>query len=228
MWRKTARLIPARAGNTRIRAAGSASRSAHPRSRGEHWKFTMALVPAPGSSPLARGTHFQQGGDFARRRLIPARAGNTAPRPAQAPRGSAHPRSRGEHISSSAVTSPVAGSSPLARGTHVESVGRQPPVRLIPARAGNTANARIQITPSSAHPRSRGEHATVKLRYGVPPGSSPLARGTRFADIFRAALFRLIPARAGNTSGFSYLPCTYPAHPRSRGEHRRLLTLTSR
>ena len=179
MWRKTARLIPARAGNTRIRAAGSASRSAHPRSRGEHWKFTMALVPAPGSSPLARGTHFQQGGDFARRRLIPARAGNTCESRIACVASSAHPRSRGEHSECRCAMISVSGSSPLARGTLRMGFCAIFLARLIPARAGNTSFRFGSVRFPTAHPRSRGEHLFFAYWTSCGVGSSPLARGTR-------------------------------------------------
>ena len=75
-------------------------------------------------------------------------------------------------------------------------------------------------THAGAHPRSRGEHATVKLRYGVPPGSSPLARGTCDGEAQVRGSTRLIPARAGNIDWFFTLTLTQAAHPRSRGEHR--------
>ena len=49
------RLIPARAGKTRIYGAGGATPKAHPRSRGENWPPTRIKQLSTGSSPLARG-----------------------------------------------------------------------------------------------------------------------------------------------------------------------------
>ena len=50
------RLIPARAGNTAVRRSLSFACSAHPRSRGEHFKVSLPNAFGCGSSPLARGT----------------------------------------------------------------------------------------------------------------------------------------------------------------------------
>ena len=50
---------------------------AHPRSRGEHDMAALTLSCACGSSPLARGTHSIAAQLVGRKRLIPARAGNT-------------------------------------------------------------------------------------------------------------------------------------------------------
>ena len=52
-----------------------------------------------------------------------------------------------------------------------------------------------------------------------PPGSSPLARGTRADRDSRTDGSGLIPARAGNTQLAVADPVAKRAHPRSRGEH---------
>ena len=95
------------------------------------------MIPA-GSSPLARGTHLHEGGGHGDRRLIPARAGNTALTGTRSPTFTAHPRSRGEHAFEKATGYDVFGSSPLARGTPGYTAGVRGSRRLIPARAGNT------------------------------------------------------------------------------------------
>ena len=92
-------------------------------------------------------------------------------------------------------------------------------IRLIPARAGNTTRASPSLVPSSAHPRSRGEHQLLDLCRSRNYGSSPLARGTLIALIGSVLVLRLIPARAGNTPGLSPPRRQWSAHPRSRGEH---------
>ena len=113
------RLIPARAGNICWRSHDGISRTAHPRSRGEHGFHHCHAKGAGGSSPLARGTSCavcQK--QFSRL---------------------AHPRSRGEHCHNRRIGCLSCGSSPLARGT---LSGRRVPavlIRLIPARAGNIA-----------------------------------------------------------------------------------------
>ena len=73
----TARLIPARAGNTNSAGSKPSRAAAHPRSRGEHEPCANVPVSLAGSSPLARGTQFKQMPTEYGLRLIPARAGNT-------------------------------------------------------------------------------------------------------------------------------------------------------
>ena len=172
-----------------------------------------------GSSPLARGTRDPAFDAGRGPRLIPARAGNTRGTSARSCGGAAHPRSRGEHVLAGAVAPPRVGSSPLARGTPFSIPSHHKKHRLIPARAGNTY---LIITPNSmtaAHPRSRGEHWVEDDDENIYRGSSPLARGTRVPPYSETQTYRLIPARAGNTTGGRKPRCYWAAHPRSRGEH---------
>ena len=110
-------LIPARAGNTTIVRRRFHLPGAHPRSRGEHLDEFNSQLTLEGSSPLARGTHVHQIWSRFRAGLIPARAGNTNCSLTACPLRGAHPRSRGEHLSSAMGELAGWGSSPLARGT---------------------------------------------------------------------------------------------------------------
>ena len=132
----------------------------------------------------------------------------------------AHPRSRGEHAASTIEQAQARGSSPLARGTYHRHAVHSRRRRLIPARAGNMSRASAARVFMAAHPRSRGEHVQGERGAGLHGGSSPLARGTSAAPIFRAWLPRLIPARAGNIEGSETPRRFSSAHPRSRGEHK--------
>ena len=136
--RRRGRLIPARAGNTTGDYRISFDNAAHPRSRGEHAGTDASAASRAGSSPLARGTQERYCEQIARRRLIPARAGNTGMRLMDWRRSSAHPRSRGEHPDMSKPAPTLYGSSPLARGTRNGVSFCRMNIRLIPARAGNT------------------------------------------------------------------------------------------
>ena len=151
---------------------------AHPRSRGEHLGGDLNQEGDGGSSPLARGTWDKPNKTSICPRLIPARAGNIPGHPSATAATPAHPRSRGEHTSERTSTSTVSGSSPLARGTYIVRVCAVFVQRLIPARAGNISLRGASQTPSSAHPRSRGEHQPYLYQIGQYLGSSPLARGT--------------------------------------------------
>ena len=172
------RLIPARAGNIPYPSPNAAERTAHPRSRGEHSGVRANLHYGDGSSPLARGTFVPLDNNIDSARLIPARAGNIEPKIAPLRYGTAHPRSRGEHVTLDHCSPVSGGSSPLARGTWQAQARVWFPVRLIPARAGNITKTSVLFLEVQAHPRSRGEHARVHLQ------ALPNAR--------------LIPARAGN------------------------------
>mgnify|MGYP000852211639 CR=1 FL=1 len=176
------------------------NRTAHPRSRGEHFAHKMQVANARGSPPLARGTHVVDAWSKGHERLTPARAGNTGKGYTTHSGRAAHPRSRGEHQACSLRASRLIGSPPLARGTHSPPPPSSQRRRLIPARAGNTRLLKHLSRRAQAHPRSRGEHCLNRL------------------DGF--LFFRLTPARAGNTIGIGPDHRNDAAHPRSRGEHR--------
>ena len=111
------------------------------------------------------------------------------------------------------------GSSPLARGAHTESAGGRLCLRLIPTHAENIGTPQLRNGGRSAHPRSRGEHSVNDKTVIDWKGSSPLTRGTRFADVADDGQFGLIPVRAGNISSPSQPSRLAAAHPCSRGEH---------
>mgnify|MGYP006899962460 CR=1 FL=1 len=70
-----------------------------------------------------------------------------------------HPRVRGEHACLNRSATATRGSSPRARGTPLDALDLVHRVRIIPACAGNTAQAGRQRAPRADHPRVRGEHA---------------------------------------------------------------------
>ena len=64
----------------------------------------------------------------------------------------------------------------------------------------------------------RGERGAAHVLGVVGGGSSPHARGTRFAAAHNVPLCRFIPACAGNASSGSRPPGDAAVHPRMRGE----------
>ena len=217
-------LIPARAGSTADGRHLGRGERAHPRSRGEHEVHFDAGGVYNGSSPLARGAQPGLRGELLRLRLIPARAGSTWAGSPRSTGSRAHPRSRGEHKAAAASGREVHGSSPLARGAHRGVVLALVGAGLIPARAGSTTSTRRRPSTPRAHPRSRGEHLGSSRRLAVVPGSSPLARGARSGGPDGVPRARLIPARARSTPVPSRTTPAWWAHPRSRGEHRDILS----
>ena len=73
-----------------------------------------------------------------------------------------------------------------------------------------------------AHPRSRGEHRKAAEAYADAQGSSPLTRGALSWRTSWVTALGLIPAHAGSTPCAGLEPAECPAHPRSRGEHKRV------
>ena len=98
--------------------------------------------------------------------------------------------------------------------------------RFIPARAGNTCSTRSASIPWPVHPRPRGEHLISLMRLLIPFGSSPPARGTQPWGGRLLDLLRFIPARAGNTPDRISRYARLPVHPRPRGEHNSVRTLS--
>ena len=110
------RIIPARAGFTSRPGAGSHGARDHPRSRGVYRPLASGPPRCGGSSPLARGLRHPLGGGARGPRIIPARAGFTAPSPPPAAPAGDHPRSRGVYLNRTSSEPMRRGSSPLARG----------------------------------------------------------------------------------------------------------------
>ena len=191
------RIIPARAGFTRLTRTTWPRSTDHPRSRGVYASLEAAACHYDGSSPLARGLLQRPQGGRIGCRIIPARAGFTStPRRWRARRP---------------------GSSPLARGLPKINELTESNNGIIPARAGFTPSEVISDVLGWDHPRSRGVYLHVHYLSRVCLGSSPLARGLRPRRHDHSGNSRIIPARAGFTSNLTDLCCCFPDHPRSRG-----------
>ena len=131
----------------------------------------------------------------------------------------AHPRSRGENTARSTHTGPPQGSSPLTRGKRGQTLQIPKSGGLIPAHAGKTTAGRCRRGRQRAHPRSRGENASLAASCALTAGSSPLTRGKHARGPRAATDTGLIPAHAGKTTPDRHSPSASWAHPRSRGEN---------
>ena len=155
-------------------------------------------------------------------RLIPAHAGKTGTSTCIRGAATAHPRSRGENMYRSSSSHPTAGSSPLTRGKHAVTLDRVTLTRLIPAHAGKTVCGVRPLGCFPAHPRSRGENWAFRSRLFPCAGSSPLTRGKLSCMSCLRGVGGLIPAHAGKTNEGLEAGPNLGAHPRSRGENRRM------
>ena len=172
-----------------------------------------------GSSPHTRGAPNSGAPTTTRRRIIPAYAGST-PRAFQ-PISSSwdHPRIRGEHPVVRVAEGALVGSSPHTRGARspCSSTCGQP--RIIPAYAGSTHISRSRRSPTTDHPRIRGEHRSVRPCCRRCRGSSPHTRGAPPSPERPGRRRGIIPAYAGSTFIDGKLYFTVGDHPRIRGEH---------
>ena len=194
-------------------------RGSSPLTRGEHIPLVFLCALWWGSSPLTRGKRRHNPATTAIVGLIPAHAGKTTCQTCSTSDPAAHPRSRGENWSITAMTAFAPGSSPLMRGKpHRDRVlGHEG--GLILARAVKTCVARCARGGRRAHPHSREEHMLSRFFTKSHTGSSPPTRRKhlrRYPVVLRGGL---IPAHAGKTA--SQLPPSRDtwAHPRSRGEN---------
>ena len=113
----------------------------------------------------------------------------------------------------------LTGSSPLTRGKR-GNCGQGTLVQgLIPAHAGKTLRPPLASTPTTAHPRSRGENGRPIASHARNTGSSPLTRGKRHHIRIIPLTHGLIPAHAGKTPWYTLRQKVAAAHPRSRGEN---------
>ncbi len=172
------RFIPARAGNRAKQSRPEILMAVHPRSCGEQFSSVKASFSISGSSPLVRGTVCQARPGWPSGRFIPARAGNRYLAAMVQAGQPVHPRSCGEQKTYDKFRNGQNGSSPLVRGTGPAQPPDVPPLRFIPARAGNSMwKARCQGK-FPVHPRSCGEQVPQSPFNVSRSGSSPLVRGT--------------------------------------------------
>ena len=130
------RIIPARAGFTSTKTLHTIMGRDHPRSRGVYCLLCWLSDGDGGSSPLARGLP-----DATNKFKNTLRD---------------HPRSRGVYASALPWVWRWRGSSPLARGLPQKYSMLAIAVRIIPARAGFTAEGAGHPATLEDHPRSRG------------------------------------------------------------------------
>ena len=171
-----------------------------------------------GSSPRVRGAAVQVAARRGVVGIIPARAGSSE-RPASCSSAAGdHPRACGEQASPPAGRRRSPGSSPRVRGAGLPLLPAHRRLRIIPARAGSSAQHNRRDGSKADHPRACGEQDGT-LTGGIPAdGSSPRVRGAgRELRPFLSA-HRIIPARAGSSVPQARRRKGLGDHPRACGE----------
>ena len=191
----------------------------HPRACGEHHIVSSQKLVSAGSSPRMRGTRQAWQNMVYRYGIIPAHAGNTAPRYRRDHPRWDHPRACGEHQTGQPCTNVYLGSSPRMRGTLLGYVQEVAEHGIIPAHAGNTYRAAHPGVAKWDHPRACGEHGRVDIVHPHVAGSSPRMRGTPILLRLNSQRARIIPAHAGNTVVDFRCRLEPWDHPRACGEH---------
>ncbi len=210
-------IIPVYAGSTDCVLSIRSRISDHPRLRGEHCRSTPVRIAHIGSSPSTRGAPERRGNRLAQHRIIPVYAGSTWRRRRAVPAAGDHPRLRGEHGLRSQYPQSDFGSSPSTRGARVDPADGVLAGGIIPVYAGSTAGQRQCASPTSDHPRLRGEHPAFSHAPGLTFGSPPRPRGAPRPPSPTHPRTRITPASAGSTAELANVDKADADHPRGRG-----------
>ena len=132
------RIIPAHAGQTRIRQCSTRTDPDHPRACGANNDFLVQLGAMVGSSPRMRGKPMQTADKVDEHRIIPAHAGQTARPCTSSADLTDHPRACGANSVIAIDAMVVPGSSPRMRGKRDQDPEHPYHLRIIPAHAGQT------------------------------------------------------------------------------------------
>ena len=194
------RSIPAHAGQTVSPRIQTTCPSDHPRACGANIEHLERQQRKYGSSPRVRGKLFLPFFACAGIRIIPARAGQTARRSTRRRTSPDHPRACGANQEVLVLRASFLGSSPRVRGKHDCQTSRRSGYRIIPARAGQTRRGVRVSSTSPDHPRACGANSCSLSRLSSTSGSSPRVRGKPWRAVCLHGRYRIIPARAGQTS----------------------------
>ena len=172
------RITPAHAGTTYNLTLYSPMTRDHPRSRGNHSTVESSSCVILGSPPLTREPLYElrtfdpDGG------ITPAHAGTTRCCRSRTARTRDHPRSRGNHSAALVPVPPEVGSPPLTREPQTRVCSQYPSCGITPAHAGTTPTMLLYTYLLQDHPRSRGNHSSMKHRMVGGRWITPAHAGT--------------------------------------------------
>ncbi len=195
--------IPAWAGETGLRPLSIPPPEVYPRVGGGNRNGPSLPYQPEGLSPHGRGKRTANFRRLEHQRSIPAWAGETRLCPPSLHRTEVYPRVGGGNNPESEVISYLPGLSPRGRGKPGVEPMTPPPLRSIPAWAGETGQVCCSAGQSWVYPRVGGGNGVQP--YGLKPqfGLSPRGRGKHRPVARRIRRRRSIPAWAGETRQFS-------------------------
>ena len=212
-----ARYIPALAGEPAPVRPTCRPHSVHPRARGGTHDLIFPRADVWGTSPRSRGNPGRPRSRGARRRYIPALAGEPHRLDATPSCPRVHPRARGGTADTSGSVSAAVGTSPRSRGNPSRSRPGGTTCGYIPALAGEPRRSATCVGSFKVHPRARGGTERILGLSLVVRGTSPRSRGNRPGRRLRPAGQGYIPALAGEPSRRPGASAAESVHPRARG-----------
>ena len=211
------RSIPAHAGEPLGAGYGRRNRRVYPRPRGG---TRLTLTPndrSRGLSPPTRGNHVARQPPAARRRSIPAHAGEPASAAYRRRPSRVYPRPRGGTGSQQPQNIPRDGLSPPTRGNPINGAAGIEILRSIPAHAGEPLQFEFGANDVRVYPRPRGGTLTAPSLSTFCAGLSPPTRGNRRSSACRWFRRRSIPAHAGEPRTPRCSCRSLEVYPRPRG-----------
>ena len=190
---------PRACGENQLHVRPNPADTDHPRACGENSRNVSISASSSGSPPRVRGKPVLRADCLVEERITPARAGKTLIGYGQCCTRQDHPRACGENTSAWIHGNSSDGSPPRVRGKPAVELRELAAVRITPARAGKTDDARGGARAAPDHPRACGENGIEQYREAMKAGSPPRVRGKlphRFPADFPS---RITPARAGKT-----------------------------
>ena len=193
------RSIPAGAGETWARRAGTRARQVDPRGCGGDQADDLGKALLRGRSPRVRGRHEQRHDLIAGAGSIPAGAGETEKVQDFRVRPTVDPRGCGGDRPTFAVGQILEGRSPRVRGRPGPGSRRAAAARSIPAGAGETSSGSGAQCPHRVDPRGCGGDLVVVDARSDDAGRSPRVRGRLGPERDTSRREGSIPAGAGET-----------------------------
>ena len=209
--------IPARAGEPGQRGPRHHRAGVYPRACGGTTHVPHTPAPGIGLSPRVRGNQREKRYQEAKRRSIPARAGEPTREAIPGGQAKVYPRACGGTPMGQYPDVSDTGLSPRVRGNRQTVLRFKESPRSIPARAGEPWPPVLPCCLSPVYPRACGGTLDKRGKRGNVDGLSPRVRGNHRQASPLQTRVRSIPARAGEPTANSSPTDNDWVYPRACG-----------